>query len=320
MRNKKIGLTLKKKISILIVGIVSMGFGTVMAEEYPPDGTVKIEKVKNLKNVTKVYVPHFAISFVVADKKSAIASTERSNRFARKAQSTTQTELAGLTNETMQKITDKAYTEFIQMLADNGIEVIEVDAAAAQQKARRANLSMTKFLNGPVNNYSAYHKYYNKNIHDLTFSPTGTQLIAAKIGNTPIQNMYGAAAREFDVPVLAVDYILTYGHIAAEAREYYGIAGRGDVSANTSFQPGLQVMWSSDIKLYKTERKTGRLMIEKNAWTAAPFAKLEVDKWNGLARSGQKITVNVDNELYEKAANDVLSRASNNLITTLANQ
>ena len=312
---------LKRVMSLWVTACMFVVPGmSANAEEYPPNGTVKIEKAKHLKGVDKVLVPHFAISFVVADKKSAVASTQKSNRFARKASSTTEASLAGLSNETMQAITDAAYKDFVATLTERGIEVIEPDAAAAQSRARQTKMPMTKFLDGPKKNYSVYRKLFNNNIQDLTFSPTGTQLIAPKIGNTSIPYMYGASARELKVPVLVVDYVLTFGHIAAEAREYYGIAGRGDASAQTSFAPGLQVMWSSDIKLYRSERKTSRLMIEKNAWTAEPFAQVDQNQWEVGSYSSQSITVNVDNALYEKAALDVISRATDNLVGTMAAQ
>ncbi len=119
---------------------------------------------------------------------------------------------------------------------------------------------------------------------------------------------------------MAVDYILTFGHVAAEAKEYYGIAGKGNAAAKTSFEPGLQVMWSSDIKVYHKERKSGRLMIEKNAWTAEPFAVTDTDQYEGISRSSQRVTVTVDNALYEKAAMDVISRATDNLVANMIAQ
>ena len=308
---------------VLGIALLALSVPTANAakeEDYPRDGTVKIEKGKNLKGIEQVLVPHFAISFVVADAKSAVASTEKSNRFARKASSTTRAELVGLSYDTMQAITDAAYADFVQTLQDNGITVVEPDAAAAQAKARTAKMPMTKFLDTPEKNYSPYRKSFNQNIQDLTFSPTGTQLIAPKIGNTHVPYMYGASARELEVPVLVVDYVLTFGHIAAEAREYYGIAGRGNASAKTSFEPGLQIMWSSDIKSYKSERKWARVMIEKNAWTAESFGTADTEKWNGLSGSNQEITITVDNDLYQKAAMDVISRASDNLIANMAAQ
>ncbi len=313
-----------KKVAISVIAGVLMitlqSAHVAGAEEYPQDGTVKIEKPKNLRGIDQVLVPHFAMSFVVADEKSAVASTQRSNRFARKASSTTATELVGLSHETMQAITDAAYEDFVATLEDNGITVIETDAAAAQAKARGAEMPMTNFIDGPERNYSTYRKLFNKNVQDLTFSPTGTQLIAPRIGNKPIPHMYGTSARELGVPVLVVDYVLAYGHIAAEAREYYGIAGRGDVTAQTSFAPGLQIMWGSDIKAYHSERKSGRIMIEKNAWTGEPFATMDKDQSQFGSDSRQNITVSVDNALYEKAARDVISRASDNLVANLAAQ
>lgn len=311
---------MKLLIGLSIAVATFCSASSAVSEEYPPNGTVKIEKPKNLKDTDRVLVPHFAISFVVADKKSVTASTQRSNRFARSATSTTEAELVGLSYENMQAITDAAYENFIASLAANGIEAIEPDAASAQALARQTEMSMTKFLDAPAQNYSPYRKSFNQNIQDLTFVPTGTQLIAPRIGNTHIPHMYGASARDLDVPVLVVDLVLTFGHIAAEAREYYGIAGVGDASAQTSFAPGLQVMWSSDIKVYHSERKTGRLMIEKNAWTAAPFAAFESDPSEGYQSSRNKITVTVDNDRYREAALDVLSRATGNLITHMAAQ
>lgn len=305
------------------VASVLLAAGTVYAKDdsdYPRDGTVKIEKSKQFRGIEKVLVPHFALSFVVADQKSAVASTNRSNRFARKATSTTRARLAGLTDETMQAITNQAYADFIQSLKDNGIEVVQEDAGEAQALARQTKMPMTRFVDGPAKNYSAYRKAYNNNITDQTFSPTGTQLLTPRIGNAPIPYMYGASARELGVPVLVVDYVVTFGHIAAEAKEYYGIAGRGDAAASTSFSPGLQVMWSSDIKLFRSERKTGRLMIEKNAWTAEPFATMEANDWAGSSRTERDIVVTVDNALYQQAALDVIARATDNLVTHMVAQ
>lgn len=297
--------------------IAAPGVAAKGGEEYPPNGTVKIEKAKNLKNLGEVLVPHFAVSFVVADSKSSVASTNRSDRFARKASSTTSATLVGLTNETMQAITDAAYADFVASLTEKGITLVEPDAAAAQAKARETKMPMTKFLDGPRKDYSLYHKAFNNHVHDVTFTPTGTQLIEPKIGSTPIPYMYGASARDLGVPVLVVDYVVTFGHISADAREYYGIAGRGSASAETSFLAGLQVMWSSDIKVYHSERKRARLMIEKNAWTAAPFATLDTDKYEGVSGSRQDITMTVDNAAYEAAALDVIARATDNLLSHL---
>jgi len=294
--------------------------GIAAAEEYPRDGTVKIEKAKNLKDITQVLVPHFAISFVVADEKSAVASTEKNNPFARKAGSTTEATLVGLTPETMQTITDAAYKDLVASLEENGIKVIEHDAAVAQAKARETKFPMTKFLDGPREDFSLYHKYFNNDIKDLTLTPTGTQLMAPVIGNNPLPYGYGASARELGIPVLAVDYVLTFGNITAASNEYYGIAGRGNASAETSFSAGLQVMWSSDIKVTHSERKTGRLMIEKNAWTAEPFATMSTEKSGGLFGSSQSVTLSVDNAAYQTAALDVLSRATDNLVKKLAAQ
>lgn len=88
---------------------------------------------------------------------------------------------------------------------------------------------------------------------------------------------------------------------------------------NITASPGLQVMWSSDVKIYHSERKFGRLMIEKNAWTAMPFV-MDSDRQSGFGGSRQSITVNVDNDLHQAAAMDVIVRASDNLIANLKAQ
>jgi len=287
-------------------------------EEFARNGRVAVEMPKHLVGVKRVVVPQFTVSFVVEDKKSATASTNRVKRNARKAKSTTQAFLVGLTPQTMQAITDAAYADFIATLQENGIEVIEPDAAAAQAKAREANLGLVKFREGPRENYSIYHNNYNNKTKDLSLSPTGTGLMLPKIGSTALRYPYGTAARELEIPMVVVDYVVSFGHIAAEAQEYYGIAMRGDATAKTTFSPGLQIAWSSDVKVYHTEKKRGRLWLDKSAWTGEAFAVIDSETSRGFEMSKKKVTVNVDNAAYEKAAMDVIARASDSLVSTWA--
>ena len=312
----------ESRIKCLLIGLIWLSIGMVSAVEVTT-GTVVVEKEKNIKDLKKVGVPQYNISFVVEDGKIAVAETkEHKGLFGTKATASAYARIEGLSPETMQAIVDLAYADFVSQLEAAGFEV-DKDAYAKIQ-----NQDYVKFHDGPASDHS-YYRAFNNKLHDVTVAPTGMNVLKTQT------NSLGLPADKFGLTLLNVEYLLHFGYFASETKveEATAISG-AKAEARVTLGQGIQVYWHSGISVINGlenafKKPNAKVMVEKNFYSTTPFGNTVRDNasggkegLSGLFRAaivgGKRYVITVEENEYTAAALAVIKKVNEALVKELA--
>lgn len=163
------------------------------------DGTIASDKKRKFKGLQRVAIPHFAVSFGLAD--SAQTRARSSQIYTAGTSISASAEITGLQVPVLQSLTDFAYQDFAEKMMAAGF--IVRSGPESQQQLLQNKLSRTKIHTEPVRNMSVYHNAFNPNFKDITFAPTGMRLL------NPLWEA-SMATKKMDVPALGVQYAVHF--------------------------------------------------------------------------------------------------------------
>lgn len=193
------------------------------------------------------------------------------------------------------------------------------------RRAREARFYGARFVDSPFEDYSDYRNLLNNNITELTFAPTGAQLIRPQFGMGPnmgVMYNYGASARALRARALAVNYVVNFGSYAAQTSEMSGVFDPVTVnSAGVDYNLGIQVIWVSSVEMLESERRIAKVSVDHNFYTLAPFGAVRTaSDFNMGSTSRRSLVIDVDPQAYTRAALSVIRETNAALVAAMAAQ
>lgn len=285
-------------------------------------GTVIVDKAENIKGITKLGVPQYNISFAIEDGQMVVAETKKKGFFGAKATASAYARIVGLQPQTMQKIVDEAYADFISQLTIAGFDV-DADAYAKIKDSQHITLHT-----GPAENKS-YYRAFNNKLNDITVAPTGMNVLKSH------GNGLGVIADEIGLPFLNVEYLLHFGYIDTETQTTEATLISGSTAeARVTIGQGLQVYWHSGMVVVNGlenafNKPNAKVMVEKNFYSTAPFGHTTEDEASGGKDGllgaftagfigGERYVINVVEDEYVSTSLAILKQVNAALVTELA--
>lgn len=297
-----------------LAGVRETGLAFVVPEDFDMlenivDGTIAVHKKRRFKGLQRVTVPHFAVSFGLAD--SAQTRTRSSNNYASGTSISAAAEISGLTEPVLQSLTDFAYQDFLQKMAAAGYEVMP--GPQSQQMLLRNKLNRTTVSSEPVRNLSVYHNAFNPNFKDITFAPQGMSLF---------KPMWEAsmATKKLGVPALNVQYSVHFAWFEGQSsKDRRAFSGNETLSSSMGTNLNVQVIYSSGVELLGDTAGNPKFSVEGTFYSNEPYWNdYDVSNTGGGSRKRMEVSVEATDWAYYYEAMKTLARTNTALVSQMA--
>lgn len=275
------------------------------------DEPLILEKEKYFKKLESPIIGQFNVSFAYSDIKQAGSYKDKWRKLDGKSESAMRVNLKGLSDATMQKITDAAYEDFKTKLASAGVTTQEADLIEGMPKwlVKQYDKVIREGYPERQSHYEAYGAVESK-----TVPFTGSQVI-----DMAHPHMVGFSAKELKTEVLSVRYLLHFGYLDPKASKTENdFMNKVSLKTSVSFHPGIQVYWRSGAEIYRTHKKSGRILINKHVGAPGDFGELKLVEESNWGKSYKEVDIAVDEEAYAKLAIDALSQANTLIVNEIA--
>ncbi|MGB1220739.1 MAG: hypothetical protein ACPG43_04325, partial [Alcanivoracaceae bacterium] len=173
------------------------------------DEPLILEKEKYFKKLDNPIIGQFNVSFAYSDIKQAGSYKDKWRKLDGKSESAMRVNLKGLSDATMQKITDAAYEDFKAKLESAGVTTQEADLIEGMPKwlVKQYDKVIREGYPERQSHYEAYGAVESKTV---PFS--GSQVV-----DMAHPHMVGFSAKELKKEVLSVRYLLHFGYLDPKA-------------------------------------------------------------------------------------------------------
>lgn len=271
-----------------------------------------LEKEKMFKGMKAPAIAQFNVSFAYSDIKQAGSYKDKWRKLDGKSESAMRVNLKGLSDATMQKITDATYADFKSKLEKAGVSIATADLHADLPKWITKEIDRyTK--EGYPENQSHYDAYGAVDTKTVPFS--GSKVIDYKY-----RNMIGYAAKERKQEFIAVNYLLHFGYLDTESkRAENSFMSEVYLKTGVTFHPGVQVYWRSGAEVYqKSHSKIGAILINQHIGAPGEYGEMKVVEQSDWGKAYKEIDIAVDEEAYAKLAIDALAQANTKIVDQIA--
>lgn len=275
------------------------------------DEPLILEKEKLFKKLESPIIGQFNVSFAYSDIKQAGSYKDEWRKLDGKSESAMRVNLKGLSDATMQKITDAAYADFKTKLEAAGVSLTEQDIIKDMPKWLQKEYGR-HLREGYPENQSHYEAYGAVESKTVPFS--GSQVL-----NHKFPHLVGFSAKELKKDVISVRYLLHFGYLDPSAsKTENSLMNEISLKTSVSFHPGIQVYWRSGAEIYKTHKKKGSILINKHVGAPGNFGELKVVEESNWGKAYKEVDIAVNEEAYAKLAIDALSQANTLIIDEIA--
>lgn len=283
------------------------------------------------KDKKQVAIGGFKISFITERKMTSQNRGSFLDGGAGMARASANTVLNGISNVSMQTITNQAYKNFVSMLQQNGYEVIETSKLLNN---KTFNEVVTK--TSPLNTDEPLPAIKAK---ALIFAPSGEKLRlfsnqgdgVQAFGWTSPEAGFSKAAEELKIPILDVHYVINFS-----SSENYS----GRDTASISVGQSIQVLRSSRLLITSGQGGTfstniGSIVLQNEEVSSEKFANIVKEEQSTLNKVGNVIAAgmtvllgggereletyiyNADSKKYEEVSLNVINKTSKNFISEM---
>jgi len=275
------------------------------------DEPLILEKEKYFKKLDNPIIGQFNVSFAYSDIKQAGSYKDKWRKLDGKSESAMRVNLKGLSDATMQKITDAAYEDFKTKLESAGVTTQEADLIEGMPKwlVKQYDKVIREGYPERQSHYEAYGAVESKTV---PFS--GSQVV-----DMAHPHMVGFSAKELKKEVLSVRYLLHFGYLDPKASKTENdFMNKVSLKTSVTFHPGVQVYWRSGAEIYKSHKKKGSILINKHVGAPGNFGDLKLVEESNWGKSYKEVDIAVDEEAYAKLAIDALSQANTLIVNEIA--
>ena len=275
------------------------------------DDPLIMEKEKYFKKLESPIIGQFNVSFAYSDIKQAGSYKDKWRELDGKSESAMRVNLKGLSDATMQKVTDAAYEDFKAKLAAAGVTTENVDITKDMPKWLDKEYKR-HLRDGYPENESHYEAYGAVESKTVPFS-------GSTVLNHKFPHLVGFSAKELKKDVISVRYLLHFGYLDPSASKTENeFMNQVTMKTSVSFHPGIQVYWRSGAELYKNHKKKGSILINKHVGAPGDFGELKLVEESNWGKSYKEVDIAVDEEAYARLAIDALSQANTLIVNEIA--
>ena len=270
-----------------------------------------LEKEKLFKKMEAPAIAQFDVSFAYSDIKQAGSYKDQWRKLDGKSESAMRVNLVGLSDATMQKITDAAYEDFKTKLAAAGISTTNADLYNDLPKWLAKEMKRVTREGYPErqSHYEAYGAVESK-----TVPFTGSKVIDFKFPHT-----VGFVGKERKQEMLSVRYLLHFGYLETNAsKSENSFMNQVSLKTGVTFHPGIQVYWRSGATVYHTHKKAGSILIKEHVGAPGEYGNIRLVEESNWGKSYKELAIDVNEEAYYKLAVDALSQANTKIVDKIA--
>ena len=273
------------------------------------DGTISVDKKRRFKGLQRVAIPHFAVSFGLAD--SAQTRARSSQVYSAGTQLSASAELNNLKAPVLQSLTDFAYQDFVEKMMTAGYVVRS--GPESQQQLLQNRLRNSKVYSEPVRDMSVYHNAFNPNFKDITFAPNGMSLIH------PLWEA-SMATKKMDIPALNVQYSVHFAWFdGASSTDRRAFSGNEAMTSSMGTNLNVQVVYSSGVELLGDTAQNPKFSVEGTFYSEAEFwADYDVQNSGGGSRKRMAVSVEALDWAYYYGTMKVIARTNTALVSQMA--
>lgn len=273
---------------------------------------IKVDTPKAFAGKKDVVIGSFKVGFVTYNKASQKAGGGLLGGMAGRASA--KTTLNGVSDATMQEITDAAYADFTSMLKANGYNVVSRSSITNTSEYKK--VAVEKAPQREAESVLAMGS-------DITyFAPSGMPLHGKGFAFSTPMIAFGSLGEKTGVPVLDVEYIVNFANA-----DGYGGSHRNTAAVNVG--QGISVVSGSRVTAYGGQGGTfstniGTVSLGQPVYSTQEFATVaemttDGEKALGGATSvSREYAVNADPGKYEAISKSVLNQANKKLVGTMA--
>lgn len=275
------------------------------------DSTLILEDEKLFKKMKNPAISQFNVSFANSDIKQAGSYKDEWRKLDGKSESAMRVNLKGLSDATMQKITDAAYADFKAKLEQAGINAGDANLNEVPKWIKKEFDRYTR--EGYPENHSHYEAYGA--VESKTVPRSGSKVIDPKFGH-----LVGFPAKEAKQEMISVRYLLHFGYLetkSSRSENYF----MNEISLKTgvTFYPGIQVYWRSGAEVYHNHKKKGSILIKEHVGAPGEYGEMKLVEESNWDKAYKELDITVDEEKYYKLAVDALSQANTKIVNQIAN-
>lgn len=302
-------MTLARHLSRLGLAL-GLSLATCLAHGWSDDPLI-LEKEKYFKKLDSPILGQFNVSFAYSDIKQAGSYKDKWRKLDGKSESAMRVNLKGLSDATMQRITNAAYEDFTTKMTQAGITLQQTDLVEG----------IPKWL---IKEFNRYQKdgYPERQSHYEAYGAVESKTVpreGTKVLDTKFTHIVGLSAKELKKEVINVRYLLHYGYLDPSAsKTENSFMNEVTLKTSVSFHPGIQVYWRSGADIYKNHKKKGSILINKHIGAPGDFGKITLVEESNWGKSYKELDIAVDEAAYEKLAIDALAQANTLIVDQIA--
>ncbi|PZO86150.1 MAG: hypothetical protein DI626_06815 [Micavibrio aeruginosavorus] len=314
-------------MALLLAGCVTSSGGTMAPEAATgflgmKSDDIKIDTAKAFAGKKDVVIGSFKVGFVTYNKASQTAGGGLMGGMAGRASA--KTNLEGVSDSTMQQITDAAYADFTSLLKANGYNVVDRSTIVSTSEYKKASVETSP-------QRDADSVLVPK--ADITFfAPTGMPLHGKGFAFSSPLVAFGTLGEKTGVPVLDVEYIVNFANA-----DGYGGSFRSTAAVNVG--QGISVVPGGRVTIYGGQAGTfsnniGSVTLGQPVFSTEEFAtvsEMTTDGENALGYAAnafsavlgggtsisREYAVKADAGKYAAISKSVLNKANVKLVGTM---